>query len=50
MLTKRVISDANVAVINGGLNSGNENVVKKTELHDEIAGPRLKKPVIIEVK
>ncbi len=42
MSAERVIPDANVAVNKGGLNSVKENVVKKTELHGEIAGPRLK--------
>jgi len=40
--TERVIPEANVTVNNGDLSSTKENVVKKTELHGEIAGPRLK--------
>ena len=39
---ERVAPEANVTVNNGDLSPARENVVKKTELHGEIAGPRLK--------
>ncbi len=42
MSAERVIPDANVSVNNGGLSSVKENVVKKSGLHSEIIGPRLK--------
>ena len=42
VLAERVTPEANVTVNNGDLSSTKENVVKKTELHGEIAGPRLK--------
>lgn len=39
---ERIIPETNVAMNNGELNPVKENVVKKTELHSEIAGSRLK--------
>lgn len=39
---ERVSPETNVAMNNGELNPVKENVVKKTELHSEIAGSRLK--------